>query len=94
MFQSKADTIILSVTREIMVRPCLSSRYAAEDYATRTVDGSRRRGRPRKSWKDDIEEWTGQSMSSLLHMMDDRGRSVIATDASVAQKTTPQRHGY
>ena len=24
------------------------------------------RGRPRKSWKDNINEWTGQSLSSLL----------------------------
>ena len=37
-----------------------------------TVDGSRRRARPRKSWKDNIKEWTGQSMSSLLRIADDR----------------------
>ena len=28
-----------------------------------TVDGSRRRGRPRKSLEGNIKEWTGQSMS-------------------------------
>ena len=39
-----------------------------------TVDGSRRRGRPRKSWKDKIKEWIGQSMSSLLHITGDRER--------------------
>ena len=38
-----------------------------------TVDGWRRRGRPRKSWKDNIKQWTGQSMSSLLCIADDRG---------------------
>ena len=27
-----------------------------------TVAGRRRRGRLRKSWKDNIKEWTGQSM--------------------------------
>ena len=49
-----------------------------------TVDGSCRRGRLHKSWKDNIMEWTGQSMSSLLHIGNDRGRwSVIAVDASV-----------
>ena len=37
-----------------------------------TVDGSHRRGRPHKSWKDTIKEWTGQSMLSLVHIMDDR----------------------
>ena len=38
----------------------------------RTVDGSRRRARSRKSWKDNIKERTGQSMSSLLRIADDR----------------------
>ena len=54
-----------------------------------TVDGSRHRRRSRKSWKDNIAEWTGQLMSSLLHTADDRGRwAVIASDASVG---VPQR---
>ena len=53
------------------------------------MDGSRRRGRPHKSWKDNIKEWTGQSMSSLLRIADDRGRwAVIAADVSVG---VPQR---
>ena len=34
------------------------------------MDG-RRRGRPRKSWKDNIKELTGQSISSLLRIVDD-----------------------
>ena len=37
-----------------------------------TVDGSRRRGRLRTSWKGNIKEWTGQSMSSLLRITDER----------------------
>ena len=36
-----------------------------------TVDGSCRRGRPRKSWGDGIKQWTGQSLSSLSHIADD-----------------------
>ena len=36
------------------------------------MDGRRRRGRPRKSWNDNIKEWTGQSMSSLLRVAKDR----------------------
>ena len=39
-----------------------------------TVDGSRCRERPRKSWRDNTSEWTGQSMSSLLRIADDRCR--------------------
>ena len=53
-----------------------------------TVDGSRRRGMPLKSWKDNIKEWTGRSMS-LLRIADGRGRwAVITADPSVG---TPQR---
>ena len=48
------------------------------------MDGSRRRGRPRKSWKSNIKEWTGQSMSSLLRIADDISRwAAITVDASV-----------
>jgi len=53
------------------------------------VNGGRRRGRPRKSWKDNIKEWTGQSMSSLLRVAEDRDRwATIAAEASVG---VPQR---
>ena len=37
-----------------------------------SVDGRRHRDRPCKSWKDNIKEWTGQSMSSLLRVAEDR----------------------
>ena len=37
-----------------------------------TVGGSRHRGR-RKSWNDNIKEWTGQSMSLLFHVADEKG---------------------
>ena len=44
----------------------------------------RRTGRPRKSWKDYIKEWTGQSMSPLLRIADDRSRwEPITAEASV-----------
>ena len=32
-----------------------------------------------RSWKDNIKEWTSQSMSSLLHIADDRGRWAAST---------------
>ena len=38
------------------------------------ADGRRRRGQPRKSWKDNIKEWRCQSMSSLLCNADGCGR--------------------
>ena len=41
-------------------------------------------GRPRKSWKDNIKEWTGRSMLSLLYIANDGGHwGVITADASV-----------
>ena len=49
-----------------------------------TVDARRHRGRPRKSWKNNIKEWTGELMSSLLRIVDDRNRwAAMTADASV-----------
>ena len=49
----------------------------------------RRRGRPRKSWKDSIKEWTCLSTPSLLCVADDRRRwAAITAEASVG---VPQR---
>ena len=49
-----------------------------------TADGSRRTGRPRKSRKNNnIEAWTGQSLSLIL-IADDRSQcATITTEASV-----------
>ena len=53
------------------------------------LHGSRRIRRSRKSWKDNIKEWTGQSISSLLRTADDRSWwAVITAEASVG---VPQR---
>ena len=50
---------------------------------------SRRRGRPHKSLKDNIKEWRGQSLSSLLRIAYDRSRwPVITAGMSVG---VPQR---
>ena len=55
-----------------------------------TVDSSRRRGRPRKSWKDNIRERTGQS-----RMTEVDGQSSQQIHLSeYPQRTTPGRHGY
>ena len=49
-----------------------------------SVDGRRRRGRLRKSWKDNIKKWMNQKMSSLLRVRvaEDRRRwaAVAAED--------------
>ena len=58
-------------------------------YIQGCVDGRRRRGGPRESWNDNIREWMGQSMSSLLRLAGDRRRwAAITTEASVG---VPQR---
>ena len=62
---------------------------------SRNSGGSRRRGRPCKSWKDNINEWTDQSMSSLLHITDDRGRWTVMQRMHLSEyPTTPGHHGY
>ena len=47
-----------------------------------TVDGRRRKGRPHKSRKDNIEEWTGQSMSQTTEA-NGHYWAVITVEASV-----------
>ena len=37
-----------------------------------TVEGSRRRGRPKKSWSDNIAEWTGKSFAETQAMAHNR----------------------
>ena len=58
-----------------------------------TVDGGHRRGRPYKSWKDNIKEWTGQLISSLLHIVDERSTG-SRRSRCICQSTskTPERH--
>ncbi|KAM4620325.1 histamine receptor H2b [Polymixia lowei] len=54
-----------------------------------TIEGKRRRGRQRKSWMDNIKEWTGCSFPILLRTAEDREqwRSLTAQ----ASTTTPLR---
>ena len=54
-----------------------------------TVDGKRLRGRPRKSWLDNIKEWTNQPTSRLLRLTEDRKR--WRTTAVKASTMAPQR---
>ena len=56
-----------------------------------SVNGRRRRGRPHKSWKDNIKEWTTQSMLSL-HKTGVDGRS--SQPRRLSGTTTPGRHGF
>ena len=60
-----------------MVQPCRHDTLP-KIILQGSMDGRRRRGRSRKSWKDNIKEWMGQSMS-LLHITDDRSRWAAIT---------------
>ncbi len=54
-----------------------------------TVEGKQRRGRPRKSWSDNIRDWTNQPTARLLRMTEDRGLwRTVAVEASIM---SPQR---
>ena len=37
-----------------------------------TIDGVHRRGRQRKSWSDNVKEWTGMTMPDILTQVADR----------------------
>ena len=39
-----------------------------------TVEGSRRRGRQRKRWEDNIKEWTGLTFAESQRAAEDRSR--------------------
>ena len=39
-----------------------------------TVTGSRKRGRPKKAWIDNIKDWTNSDVPSLLHQAENRKR--------------------
>ena len=50
-----------------------------------TVEGSRRRGRQKKRWEDNITEWTVQPLSSCLRYAEDREKwRKMLKDSSVA----------
>ena len=51
-----------------------------------TVEGARKRGRPKRIWKDDIKDWTGRTMGELLRLAEDRPR----WNRIVMSTTSPQ----
>ena len=60
-----------------------------------TTPGSRKRGRPRKSWSDNVKEWTDMKTSELLLATGDRERwrRLAASKASSSPPTTKQSWG-
>lgn len=55
-----------------------------------TVEGGRRRGRQKKSWVENIKEWTDLAMPDLLNAASQRQR--WKTLSAVASHQFPQRH--
>jgi len=45
-----------------------------KDIMEGTMPGTRRRGRPRISWRDNIGDWTGMSMKEVLSSVQDHDR--------------------
>ena len=56
-----------------------------------TVEGSRRRGRPKKSWIDNIAEWTSKSFAETQAMAHDRHEWRELTRTSVMTPPTAPR---
>jgi len=59
-----------------------------------TVEGKRRRGRQKKSWVDNIKEWTAQPLQHLLLATQDREAwKKISFASSLMSPLRPLRHG-
>ena len=64
-----------------------------KSYHMEQLTSSRRRERPRKSWRDNIKELTGQSLWPLLRIADGRNRwATIAAEAYIAVLPTTLGH--
>ena len=70
---------------------CLSTQPLGKGAADRplqgTVEGQQRRGRPRKSWIDNITEWTGKSFAethTMAHNQQDAGQQLMKKHVGVA----------
>ena len=55
------------------------------------MEGARRRGRHKKRWEDNIEEWTGMGFGDFLRAAEDREgwRGIVAT-LSVVPRRPPR----
>ena len=57
-----------------------------------TVEGSRRQGRPRKSWMENVKEWTNQTMPELLAAAPQRKKwHQMAAAAALLPPPRPRR---
>ena len=58
-----------------------------------TVEGQRKRGRPRKSWSDNLKDWTGHNTTTLIRASEDREvwRTLTVAASTVAPRRPPTR---
>ena len=58
-----------------MVRSHLKILGHGEDNSAGDSEGTRRRGRWKKRWKDNIKEWTGMGFGDSMRAAEDMGRA-------------------
>ena len=46
------------------------------------VDGTNRRGRPKKSWIDDVKEWTGLTIRDMIDIAYDREKWKVIVNST------------
>ena len=58
-----------------------------------TVEGERGRGRPRKTWTDNVKDWTAMRLHELLTAAHDRPRwrKIVASTASLSPQRQPSQ---
>ena len=60
-----------------------------------TLEGGRRRGRPRKSWSDNVKEWTDMDTPTLIRAAEARQNwRRLSTEASLSPPLRPTRERY
>ena len=68
-----------------MVWPHLKILWHGEDNSAGAVNGTRRRGRQKKRWEDNIKEWTGMGFGDSLRAAEDSEgwKGIVATSSEV-----------
>ena len=73
-----------------MVWPHLKILWHGEDNSARNSERSKKRGRQKKRWEDNIKEWTGMGFGDSLRAAEDReGWKGIVATSSVMPRRPP-----
>ena len=82
----------LSLSRQSMpfkvLNTCIRSSCVVKTILQGTVKGKRKRGRQKKRWEDNIQEWTGMGFASSTRAAENRSRwkGIVANSSVVPRR--------